>query len=54
MSITNIVEDRGLIILQAVNGICLFEESWMRDAATKQKHLDAMDTAMPDLPKNTK
>lgn len=30
MSVTNIIDERNVTIIQGVDGICLCEESWMK------------------------
>ncbi len=39
MSITNIIDDKGLTIFQGVNGICLFEESWIKERNSSKDEL---------------
>ncbi len=46
MSITNIVDDKGVTILQGVNGICLFEESWVKERQNANDDLQNMITEL--------
>lgn len=42
MSVTNLINDEKMTILQGVNGICLCQESWMTDKKEKAE-IQTMD-----------
>ncbi len=48
MSITNVVDDKGLTILQGVNGIFLFQESWVTE---RNKAKDELQNTIDELSK---
>lgn len=51
MSFTNFIDDGNVTILQGINGIRLFEESWVTEKAQKCKE---KSNQKPDMSKKEK
>lgn len=52
MSVTNIIDDERVTIVQGVNGILLCQESWMADKSDRwdRNHPSATNATEPDGP----